>query len=193
MEGFSKQLQVLLDHRERAVKAEWDARPAAVLIPIYKDDDGWHIVYTRRTEQVENHRGQVSFPGGLVEDGDDSAMDTALREAEEEIALRRESVKILGSLDTLLTITQFRIIPFVGQIPWPYQFDPSPDEVAHVFSVPMQWLMDPNNLEVRDRQPIPTGPKVPVYYFQPYKGEVIWGATARITLNFLELSRPLLE
>jgi 8-oxo-dGTP pyrophosphatase MutT (NUDIX family) len=162
------------------------------LIPIYHDQDEWHLIYTRRTDQVENHRGQVSFPGGLVEGHDESAMETALREAEEEIALRKETVQILGSLDTLFTVTQFQIIPFVGQIPWPYEFHPNLDEVARVFSVPLQWLNDPNNLELHHRQPIPEGPKVPVYYFKPYQEEVIWGATARITLNLLELIKPLL-
>lgn len=192
MDNLATKLSTLLNKRETTTRAEWDARPAAVLIPIYFDKDEWHLVYTRRTDQVENHRGQVSFPGGLVEDRDESAMETALREAEEEIALRKEAVQILGSLDTLLTVTQFQIIPFVGQITWPYEFHPSPDEVARVFSVPLKWLRDPNNLELHHRQPIPEGPSVPVYYFKPYQEEVIWGATARITLNLLELIKPLL-
>jgi 8-oxo-dGTP pyrophosphatase MutT (NUDIX family) len=192
MDNFANKLSTLLDKREPTTRAEWDMRPAAVLIPIYHDQDEWHLIYTRRTDQVENHRGQVSFPGGLVEGHDESAMETALREAEEEIALRKETVQILGSLDTLLTVTQFQIIPFVGQIPWPYEFHPNLDEVARVFSVPLQWLNDPNNLELHHRQPIPEGPKVPVYYFKPYQEEVIWGATARITLNLLELIKPLL-
>jgi 8-oxo-dGTP pyrophosphatase MutT (NUDIX family) len=193
MDNLANQLSALLNKRERTTRAEWDARPAAVLIPIYFDQDDWHLVYTRRTEQVENHRGQVSFPGGLVEERDESALEAALREAEEEIALRKETVQILGSLDTLLTVTQFQIIPFIGQIPWPYEFKPNPDEVARVFSVPLRWLRDPHNLELHHRQPIPDGPEVPVYYFKPYQGEVIWGATARITINFLEIITPILS
>jgi 8-oxo-dGTP pyrophosphatase MutT (NUDIX family) len=192
MDKFADQLSSLLSKRKSTIRAEWDARPAAVLIPIYTEDGEWHVVYTRRTERVEHHRGQVSFPGGLVEDLDGSAKEAALREAEEEIALSKESVKILGSLDTLFTVTQFQILPFVGQIPWPYTFHPNPDEVAHVFSVPLRWLMDPVNLELRHRRPIPNGPKVPVYYFKPFQGEIIWGATARITLNLLEIIKPLL-
>ena len=192
MDNFSDHLSALLNKRERTTKAEWPARPAAVLIPIYLDQDDWHLVYTRRTDQVENHRGQVSFPGGLVEDLDDSAMETALREAEEEIALHKDAVQILGSLDTLFTVTQFQIIPFIGQIPWPYDFDPNPDEVARVFSVPLRWLRDPHHLELHHRQPIAEGPEVPVYYFKPFQGEVIWGATARITINFLEIISPIL-
>lgn len=187
MPGFAEELSELLDQRERIVRAEWEARPAAVLIPIYEEQDQWQIVYTRRTDEVENHRGQVSFPGGLIEADDQSARETALREAEEEIGLEREAVEILGSLDTLMTVTQFEIIPYVGRIPYPYEFKPNLAEVAHVFSVPLNWLMAPENLEVHYRQPIPDGPKVPVYYFKPFTGEVIWGATARITLNLLEI------
>ncbi len=191
MNTFSDDLTHLLFNRKKSVRAEWEARPAAVLIPIYLDQGEWFLVFTRRTEHVENHRGQVSFPGGLIEVDDRSAEETALREAEEEIGLQRDAVQILGSLDTLLTVTQFRIIPFIGRIPWPYQFTPNQDEVARVFAVPLPWLMDPENLEVRERRPLENGPSVPVYYFKPFEGEVIWGATARITLNLLEIIEPL--
>jgi 8-oxo-dGTP pyrophosphatase MutT (NUDIX family) len=186
-------LKIRLAERRSTIRTEWDARQAAVLIPLYSENNEWHLVYTRRTEQVEQHRGQVSFPGGLVEEHDESAHETALREAEEEIGLKKEAVQILGTLDWLLTVTQFQILPFIGLIPWPYVFQPNPDEVARVFSVPLRWLMDPGNLELRYRLPIPEGPEVPVYYFKPFEGEIIWGATARITLNLLDILKPLME
>jgi 8-oxo-dGTP pyrophosphatase MutT (NUDIX family) len=163
-----------------------------VLLPIYLELGDWKLVYTRRTDTVEEHRGQVSFPGGLIEEGDSSPRETALREAEEEIGLPTNSVKILGALDALLTVTQFKIFPFIGLVDWPFEFQLNPVEVARVFSVPIRWLLDPTNLEQRSRRPIPQGPEVPVYYFKPFDGEVIWGATARITLNFLELIKPIL-
>ena len=90
-------------------------------------------------------------------------------------------------------MTQFQIHPFVGKIPWPYSFNPNPDEVARVFSVPLRWLLDPANLEKHFRQPIPSSPEVAVYYFKPYKDEIIWGATARITLNLLELIKTIMH
>jgi 8-oxo-dGTP pyrophosphatase MutT (NUDIX family) len=193
MNNVANELSSLLQKRESTIRAEWDARPAAVLIPMYIEENDWHLVYTRRTDRVETHRGQVSFPGGLIEPGDESAQSTALREAEEEIGLNSEEVEILGSLDTLLTVTQFQIIPFVARIPWPYDFVINTDEVAQVFSVPLQWLRNQDNLELRYRVPIQNGPQVPVYYFKPFNGEIIWGATARITLNLLEIMKPLLS
>ncbi len=193
METLADQLGAILNNRETQIKPEWEARPAAVLIPIFHDAHEWHLVYTRRTDEVEQHRGQVSFPGGLIEDHDTSALETALREAEEEIGLQKDSVQIIGSLDVLLTVTQFQVLPFVGKIAWPYEFSPNPDEVARVFSVPLTWLLNTDNLELRFRYPVPNGPSVPVYYFKPYQDEVIWGATARITLNLLEIIKPLLN
>jgi len=172
------------------VRAEWDARPAAVLIPIYQDENGdWHVLYTRRTDELEEHRGQVSFPGGLIEDGDGDVQQAALRETFEEIGIQPEDVDILGALDSLLTVTQFQIAPIVGRIPWPYKFNLNTSEVAKVFSVPISWLSDPENLEIRYRQAVVPGRDIPVYYFRPYLGETIWGATARITLNLLERVR----
>jgi 8-oxo-dGTP pyrophosphatase MutT (NUDIX family) len=193
MDLLADRLTKLLAERRSTIRTEWEARQAAVLIPIYNDDGEWHLVYTRRTEQVEQHRGQVSFPGGLVEERDQSAQETALREAEEEIGLKKETVQILGSLDWLLTVTQFQILPFIGLIPWPYSFQPNTDEVARIFNVPLRWLMDPGNLELRYRLPTPQGPEVPVYYFKPFEDEIIWGATARITLNLLDILKSLLE
>jgi 8-oxo-dGTP pyrophosphatase MutT (NUDIX family) len=193
MDPLADRLMVLLTKRRSIIKTEWEARQAAVLIPIYSEKGEWYLVYTRRTEQVEQHRGQVSFPGGLVEELDQSAQETALREAEEEIGLKREAVQILGSLDWLLTVTQFQILPFIGLIPWPYSFQLNADEVARVFSVPLRWLMDPGNLELRYRLPTKEGPEVPVYYFKPFEDEIIWGATARITLNLLDILKPLME
>jgi 8-oxo-dGTP pyrophosphatase MutT (NUDIX family) len=184
MDPLADRLTILLTKRRSIIKTEWEARQAAVLIPIYSEKGEWYLVYTRRTEQVEQHRGQVSFPGGLVEELDQSAQETALREAEEEIGLKREAVQILGSLDWLLTVTQFQILPFIGLIPWPYSFQLNADEVARVFSVPLRWLMD---------LPTKEGPEVPVYYFKPFEDEIIWGATARITLNLLDILKPLME
>ena len=179
-----------LQNHSPQVRAEWDARPAAVLIPIYQDENkDWHVLYTRRTDELEEHRGQVSFPGGLIEDGDDDAQGAALRETFEEIGILPDDVEILGALDSLLTVTQFQIAPIVGRIAWPYQFNLNRSEVAKVFGVPINWLSDPENLEIQYRQAVVPGRDIPVIYFRPYLGETIWGATARITLNLLERIR----
>ncbi len=187
MTNFSDRLRHSLQNHAPQIRAEWEARPAAVLIPIYRDEDGdWHVLYTRRTDELEEHRGQVSFPGGLIEDGDVDAQAAALRETFEEIGIQPDDVDILGTLDSLLTVTQFQIAPIVGRIPWPYPFCVNTREVANVFGVPINWLADPENLEIRFRQAVVPGRDIPVYYFRPYLGETIWGATARITLNLLD-------
>lgn len=187
MTEFEHSLSSLLRKRQPRVRAEWDARPAAVLIPLYRDNGSWHALYTRRTDDLEAHRGQVSFPGGVLEPDDTDAQQTALREASEEIGIAREDVRILGQLDPLLTVTQFQIVPFVASIPWPYPLVINTAEVARAFGVPLGWLANPDNLEIRKRQPFVPGPEIDVYYFKPYSNEVIWGATARLTLQLLEI------
>ena len=178
--------------RPSVIRAEWDTRPAAVLIPLYQVDGIWHVLFTQRTHLVETHKGQVSFPGGQVDSEDADRVATALREAEEEIGLRREDVTVLSQLDELLTVTQYRITPVVGTFPWPYDFELSTAELSAVFGVPLAWLADPRNLEIQYREPLMTGPKVPVYYLH-YDTWTIWGATARMLLNLLAVIRPVLE
>ncbi len=183
-------LQASLLRREPRLRAEWDAQPAAVLVPLYAQEDAWHVLFTLRTETVEVHRGQVSFPGGRIESTRESPVQAALREAEEELGIQPQDVRVLGRLDPLLTVTQFRVEPVVGAIPWPYPLRLNRNEVALAFGVPLVWLLDPANLEVQPHENPAAERPVPVYFFRPYEGHVIWGATARITVNLLELLRP---
>jgi len=186
MTDLPDRLKGMLATRPDRIRTEWEATPAAVLVPLYQDHGRWHVLYTRRTESVDSHRGQVSFPGGRIEVQDAGPEQAALREAQEEIGLAPESVEILGRLDSLLTVTQFLVTPVVGLIPWPTTFHLNSEEVATTFGVSLDWLSDPDNLEVRLRRPLVPGPSVPVYYYRPFQDEVIWGATARITLDLLE-------
>jgi 8-oxo-dGTP pyrophosphatase MutT (NUDIX family) len=180
-------LQSRLLQRQPIINTEWDAKPAAVLLPLYQDQDTWHLLFTRRTEYVESHRGQVSFPGGVIDSEDESPTHAALREVQEEIGIHPKDIEVLGMLDPLLTTTQFVITPIVGVFPWPYDLRLNRNEVANVFGVSLDWLADKNNLEVRERDYPISGGSIAVYYFKPYQGEIIWGATALITLNLLSL------
>jgi 8-oxo-dGTP pyrophosphatase MutT (NUDIX family) len=160
-------------------------RPAAVLVPLIWVDEEWQLVFTRRTETVQSHKGQVSFPGGAADPQDDSPEATALREAFEEIGLLPEDVTLLGRLPYLATVTNYIITPVVGRIRWPFDFQPAVDEVSRVFTMPLGWLADPAHREVR---PLPrVGYYEDVIYYQPYDGELLWGATARITVEFLRI------
>ena len=158
---------------------------AAVLIPLVWWKDEWHLVFTRRTEVVEHHKGQVSFPGGSCNVDETTPEQTALREAEEEIGLKPGDVRLLGRLNEVLTITHYRVTPVVGVMPWPYEVRPEPAEVERVFTIPLLWLSQRENW---DEQPVtPTGVPRPflVISYHPYDGEILWGASARITHNFL--------
>jgi 8-oxo-dGTP pyrophosphatase MutT (NUDIX family) len=158
---------------------------AAVLIPILKKDKVWHLLFTRRTSSLPEHSGQVAFPGGRSDPGDASPEVTALRESEEEINLTPGNVNILGKLQQLRTISNYCVFPVVGRIPWPYEFLLAREEVSRIFTIPLEWLADPNNHNVQLRElPSPHSP-VPVIYFDRYEGELLWGISAQITINFL--------
>ena len=163
-------------------------RQAAVLLPLFKNASEYHLVFTKRTETLTHHKGQVSFPGGSFESADGDLLTTALRESHEEIGIHPEHVTILGRLDDLPTFsTNFTISPFVGLIPYPYTFRPNPTEVAIVFEVPLSVLADPavgrSYIRARD-----DGAVIEDYEFH-VNGQVIWGATARIIRHFLTVIR----
>ena len=160
---------------------------AAVLIPLIIIKEEWHVVYTRRTEAVEHHKGQVSFPGGGCEVGESTPEQTALREAEEEIGLKPGDVQLLGKLNEVLTITRYRVTPVVGVIPWPFEIRTEPAEVERVFTLPLAWLADTVNWEERSITPAGSERSFPVIYYHQYDGEILWGATARMTHNFLSV------
>jgi 8-oxo-dGTP pyrophosphatase MutT (NUDIX family) len=156
---------------------------AAVLVPLVWHADEWHLLFTRRTDIVESHKGQVSFPGGACDEGETTPEETALREADEEIGIQPDGVKVLGRLANLVTITYFRVTPVVGVIPWPTVFRVGEHEVARIFTMPVSWLANPAN---RWQFELPgTGRRRSLIAFHPYDGELLWGATARMTVDFL--------
>jgi 8-oxo-dGTP pyrophosphatase MutT (NUDIX family) len=155
---------------------------AAVLIPMTRFGEEWHLIYTRRGDKVENHKGQVSFPGGACDPGEGSPEQTALREAQEEIGIYPRDVHVLGRLTSMITITSFRVTPVVGVVPWPYAFRVEYAEVARVFTMPLAWLADKSN---RWEISLP-GRKLGLIVYHPYDGELLWGATAFMTDTFLK-------
>ena len=162
-----------------------DARAAAVLVPLLPADDGLHVVFTRRAASLPHHQGQIAFPGGTRAPRDRDAEATALREAYEEVGLQPHDVRILGRLDDIETVaSRFRITPIVGVVPHPYPWRPCPREVDSVFTVPLAPLAAPGveREEVWDFD----GRAVPTRHF-PVAGQVIWGATYRITRNLLDV------
>ncbi len=161
-------------------------RPAAVLVPLVREEGGWSLLFTRRAETLNNHKGQVSFPGGAVDSEDSSPEETALREAHEEIGLLPGDVHLVGRLGYLQTVSNYLITPVVGQIRWPYQFRVSVREVSRVFTIPLDWLADSDNREERPWI-FPDGRTENIIYFRPFDGEILWGASARITVELLKV------
>ena len=158
-------------------------RRAAVLLPLVQARGDAALLLTKRSDAVETHKGQISFPGGVLEAGE-SPRDAALRETYEEIGVGSADVEVLGALgDEVTVVSGFLVTPFVGTLPYPYPFRPSPQEVRGIIEVPLRALLDPQNFrsETWDRG----GRPVPVFFYTA-GSEVIWGATARIIARFLE-------
>jgi 8-oxo-dGTP pyrophosphatase MutT (NUDIX family) len=173
-----------LTTRTRIVLPPSDKTPAAVLVPLLPTDDGIRVLFTRRSAALPQHQGQVAFPGGRCHADEVDAEVTALREAEEEIGLRPADVRLLGRLDDIETMaSRFRITPVVGVAPHPYAWRACPREVDTIFTVPVADLMAPGaeREELWDFD----GRKIPIRSF-PVAGQVIWGATHRITRNLLD-------
>lgn len=158
--------------------------PAAVLMPVVAYEGGERVILTKRTAHLSNHAGQISFPGGRIDPDDPDVIATALRETEEEIGLDRLYVDILGALDAYVTGTGFIIVPVVGLVRPGFTLSPQQHEVAEVFEVPFEYLMDPRNHQRHrgvfngvERQ----------WWAMPYNDKYIWGATAGMLRNMHEL------
>ena len=182
-EALVTALAAALGGRQRIVLAPPGKTVAAVLVPLLAVDGEPSLLFTRRSNLLPHHQGQIAFPGGGHDPEDPDLAATALREAQEEIGLDPAHVRLLGPLDDLETVaTRFVITPFVGVVPHPYAFRPSPDEVDLIFTVPLGRLESPDALrrELWDFG----GRKVPIDVYV-VDGHVIWGATQRITQNLL--------
>jgi 8-oxo-dGTP pyrophosphatase MutT (NUDIX family) len=158
---------------------DWDnhpeTRPAAILAPIVKHASGWTMLFTERAKETPAHPGQISFPGGRVQENDASATETALRETFEEIGLQRRFIAPIGAWDRYDTITGYRVTPIVGLVDPGFDLILDPREVASVFEAPLDFLMDPANHEKREAD---YRGRRRFYYVMPYEGRFIWGATA---------------
>lgn len=190
-------------------------RQAAVLIPLIRVSGEWEVLFIRRaTKAGDRHSGQVAFPGGAREGQDESLIETALRETHEEIGVPASKIQIIAELHPYQTISRYQVTPVVALMQWPATIRPEPAEVARVFSIPLGWLNQQNNYDIREYparpdqqeagnlddsgQPSPVSrlpehrpterrptERRPVIFFKHYKGEQLWGASARMTINFL--------
>jgi len=158
-------------------------REAAVLVPLFMRGE-LQILFTKRPESLRMHGGQISFPGGARDESDPTPLHTALRETEEELGIPRHQVNVLGMLDEIPTITQFRVAPFVGVIPPQFSYLANPDEIEEVIEVPLSHLLDPAFQRSEKREVFGREREI---YFYDYGQHVIWGATARILRDLLQV------
>jgi len=159
-------------------------RIAAVLVPLFKKGGRWHVLLTRRSENVEHHKGEISFPGGHMDPGDPDLAYTALRETEEEVGIPAGEVRVLGRLDDIATLTGFYVRPFVGVIAYPFKEDVSNQEIDEVIALPLSSFMLPENFERMTKTW--WGKEYQVFFFH-VGGHTVWGATARILKQFIEV------
>ncbi len=177
-------LRRVLSSRQKSSSDDPSLSPAAVLLLLYPKDGEYCILLNKRSEEVENHKGEISFPGGVRDPEDRDFKETALREAQEEMGISPEDVTVLGELDDVVTRTGFAVRVFVGTIPYPYPFSPSSREIAEVLEVPIRELSEPANLREEARW---SDGEVSKTYCYAYGGHLVFGATARIITQFLDL------
>ena len=177
---------------EHAEEALFRRRPeltlASVLVPLVLRESGLTMLLTQRTAHLTDHAGQISFPGGRAEDYDGSAIETALRETEEEIGLDRRHIDVIGTLPDYVTGTGYIVTPVVALVTPPFELRPDPDEVAEIFEVPLAFLMDGSKHQ-RLSFEMPGGAGRRQFYAMPYERFFIWGATAGMLRNLFHFLR----
>ena len=179
-----------LQGRPEVPAAHQNLSLSAVLLPLFTRKGEHHILLTKRTDLVEHHKGEICFPGGVQDPEDTDHRATALREAQEELGIEPRDVDILGFLDPVATGTGFLIWPVVGIIPYPYRFRIQRSEVAELLEVPISELLAPQTIrEVRFVDQGRAGPS----HSYVYQGHTVWGATARVLTQLLELLAPALK
>ena len=161
-------------------------REAAVLMPIFERKGEYHFLLTRRTEEVQTHKGQISFPGGMRE-GKEDLVKTALRETFEEVGIEENQIEVLGRFHDYISVTEYRVTPYAGYIHGPFTTNHQIREVAEVLQVPFRIFSDPKRLRIERR--IVSGREENVFFYSYGKNE-IWGLTARIIKEFLEALYP---
>jgi 8-oxo-dGTP pyrophosphatase MutT (NUDIX family) len=182
---FEDELTRVLDARSRKILPPDGKTIAAVLVPLFSVEGRRHVLLTKRSQTVEHHKGEISFPGGKLDPDDADLLSCALRETDEEVGIAPGDVRVIGALDDFYTVaTRYVVAPFVGVIPYPYELRPSGREIAGILSVPLEVFFDPiyKSEDIWMFQ----GQSVPMVSYN-WQGHVIWGATARILNHFAEL------
>jgi 8-oxo-dGTP pyrophosphatase MutT (NUDIX family) len=179
-------IRKILTSRQRCVLRGDTLTPAAILLPLFKKDNEYHILLTKRTHRVKTHKGEISFPGGTFDPEDETLEKTALRECFEEIGLREKDVEILGCLDDVETLTHYMVRPYVGILPYPYPFVVNDVEIEEIIELPLYLFLEKDCFEIKS---VPVEKDERIIYSYRHGHHVIWGATAKILKQFVDLIR----
>lgn len=161
--------------------------PAAVLVPLFIKDNEYHLLFTKRTEQLNHHRGEISFPGGVCQKEDGGPLQTALRETWEEVGIAADDVDVLGELDDFYSIHNYLVTPYVGVFPSQYPLRLNADEIERLIEAPLSHFLKPEIFRVEDWS---WKGRVHPVYFYTYQNDDIWGLTAAILKQFLDIVFP---
>ncbi len=183
MTGPTLTLEPIANHQP--VEIDDQEHDAAVLAPFAERDGEHYLMFTRRADHLGEHPGQMSFPGGGAEPGDETILETALREATEEIGLEPAETEIVGQLDDIRTITEYAVTPFVARVP-DREYERDGNEVAEIVFLPLSGFLNPDNYE-SERREHPYYGDIVIHYFH-VDGYTVWGATGRILVQLLELA-----
>lgn len=181
MSSLETRIAEILANRKRLALEPGNLVRAAVLVPLLRNADEYHLLFTKRPKELKNHPGQISFPGGEFEAQDITLKDAVMRELLEELGVLKNDIQFLGELDDYASTTGYLITPFVGRIPYPYDFKINRREVSELVFAPVSEFRKPP----RVGYVVQHGKPCPVYYYD-LPQRVIWGATARIVKNFVE-------
>jgi 8-oxo-dGTP pyrophosphatase MutT (NUDIX family) len=163
--------------------------PAAVLLPLFRKNGAYHVLFTKRTEHLNHHRGEISFPGGVRHPEDRNTLETALRETWEEVGIAPDDVNILGELDDFHSVYNYLVTPYVGIVAAEYQFRINPAEIERLIEVPLAHLLQPGIFRVEEWN---RHGRLHTVFFFTWHGDEIWGLTAAILKQFLDIvSLPL--
>lgn len=186
-DSIEKILREKLSQEEREIPVNIDPRvPAAVLIPFVCVNDEWNLLFTKRTNDVGKHQGEISFPGGTVEKHDRNLIDTALRETCEEIGISKTKIKVLGTIDPVPTVSNYCVLPVIGIIEWPVNVILNQCEVEKIILIPIDWLRNDENWYQQEYL-FAEGKSRTLIHYNDYFGDHLWGLTAMLAQKALQL------
>jgi 8-oxo-dGTP pyrophosphatase MutT (NUDIX family) len=185
--NLEEKLKLVLDKNLPKISGDIQQRvPAAVLVPFVSADGEWQLLFTKRTNGLAKHQGEISFPGGAAEEGDGDLIDTAVRETCEEIGICKDQIKVIGVMEPVPTVSNYCVLPVIAIVSWPQPLKLNPTEVDNILLIPVDWLRQENNWYRQDFNYTP-GKTKPILHYKDFNGEHLWGITAGLAQKITDM------